>query len=84
MVSLLEQISGHIGYSYDDLDEAALTGALDGTDDESADMWFQYPLEGSPALMVHLAQSPGSAVVSVRVEGRRSAVRGHAIVIGFG
>lgn len=37
--------------------------------DESADAWFEYPLEGRPALMVHLAQSPGSAVVSVRVDG---------------
>ncbi len=74
VVRLLEQVSGHIGYSYDDLDEAALTGALDGTNDESADGWFQYPLQGSPALMVHLAQSPGSAVVSVHLEGNMDAV----------
>jgi hypothetical protein len=69
IVRLMAQISGYIGYSYDDLDEVALTGALDRTDDEAPDGWFQYPLQGSPALLVHLAQSPGSAVVSVRVEG---------------
>jgi hypothetical protein len=74
VVRLLAQISGLIGYSYDDLDEAALSGALDGTDDESFDKWFQYPLVGSPALMVHLAQSPGSTVVGVRIEGDIDAV----------
>jgi hypothetical protein len=69
VVRLMQQISTYIGYSYDDLDEAALTGALDETDDESPDGWFAYPLAGEPELTVHLAQSPGSANVSVRVEG---------------
>ncbi|MGC5052435.1 hypothetical protein ACLQ2S_13380 [Micromonospora sp. DT48] len=31
VVQLLRQISSYIGYAYDDLDEAALTGALDDT-----------------------------------------------------
>jgi hypothetical protein len=69
VVRLMEQISTYIGYSYDDLDEAALTGALDETDDESPDCWFTYPLGGKPQLTIHLARAPGSADVSVRVEG---------------
>ncbi|MEV4349381.1 hypothetical protein AB0J83_33400 [Actinoplanes sp. NPDC049596] len=69
VVQLLRQISFYIGYRYDDLDEAALTGALDDTDDETADGWFEYPLAGTPPLDVRLARSPGSAVVSVRVDG---------------
>ncbi|GHJ15327.1 hypothetical protein [Micromonospora sp. AKA38] len=69
VVRLLRQISAYIGYSYDDLDEAALTGALDETNDEAVDGWFEYPLAGAPMLVVRLAQAPGSAVVSVRVEG---------------
>ena len=69
VVRLLRQISMYIGYAYDDLDEAALTGALEGTDDEAADGWFDYPLTGTPPLLVLLAQPPGSAVVSVRVQG---------------
>lgn len=69
VVRLMEQISTYIGYSYDGLDEAALTGVLDETDDESSDGWFEYPLAGNPELTVHLAQSPGSANVSVRVQG---------------
>ena len=69
VVRLLRQISTYIGYAYDDLDEAALTGALEGTNDEAADGWFDYPLTGTPPLLILLAQSPGSAVVSVRVEG---------------
>ncbi|GAA3924899.1 hypothetical protein [Actinoplanes auranticolor] len=69
LVRLLRQISTYIGYAYDDLDEAALTGALEGTNDEAADGWFDYPLAGTPPLLILLAQPPGSAVVSVRVEG---------------
>jgi hypothetical protein len=69
VVRLLRQISAYIGYPYDDLDEAALTGALDDTNDETADGWFEYPLSGAPTLAIRLAQSPGSAAVSVRVEG---------------
>lgn len=69
VVRLFRQISTYIGYAYDDLDEAALTGALDGTDDEAADGWFDYPLTGTPPLLILLAQPPGRAVVSVRVEG---------------
>ncbi|MCU7729381.1 hypothetical protein ODJ79_37175 [Actinoplanes sp. KI2] len=69
LVELFRKISAYIGYPYDGLDEAALIGALDDTDDESTDAWFEYPLAGAPPLNVRLARSPGSAVVSVRVEG---------------
>ena len=68
VVRLLRQMSASIGYAYDDLDEAALTGALDDTNDETVDRWFEYPLAGTPTLVVRLAQSPGSAVVSVAVK----------------
>jgi len=64
----LRQISDYIGYRYDDLDEDALTGALDDTDDE-AGPWFDYPLAGTPALVVFLARSVGGSVVTIRVEG---------------
>jgi len=67
IVPLLKQLSGYICYTYDDLDEVALTGALDDTNDESADAWFRYPLMGIPPLTLHLARSPGTALVSVRV-----------------
>ncbi|MER7009562.1 hypothetical protein ABT297_41850 [Dactylosporangium sp. NPDC000555] len=69
LVQLLRQISTYIGYAYDDLDEAALIGALDGTNDEAAGSWFEYPLAGTPTLLIRLAKSPGSEVVSVGVEG---------------
>ncbi|TNH27803.1 hypothetical protein FHG89_16990 [Micromonospora orduensis] len=69
VVRLFRQISAYVGYAYDDLDEAALVGALDDTSDEVVDGWFEYPLAGTPTLVVRLALSPGSAVVNVRVEG---------------
>ena len=37
VVPLLQRLSASIGYPYDELDEAALSGALDDTDDESAE-----------------------------------------------
>jgi hypothetical protein len=69
VVRLLRQISAYIDYRYDDLDEAALTGALDDTNDEAPDGWFEYPLAGTPVLVIRLARSPGSMAVSVRVDG---------------
>jgi hypothetical protein len=69
VVQLLRQISVYIGYTYDDLDEAALTGVFDDPNDEEVDDWFDYPLAGTPTLVIRLAQSPGSPVVNVRVEG---------------
>ncbi|SNT55212.1 hypothetical protein SAMN05421812_109188 [Asanoa hainanensis] len=68
LVRALRQISAYIGYRYDDLDEEALTGALDDTDDE-AGPWFDYPLAGTPALTIFLARSQGGSAVSIRVEG---------------
>jgi hypothetical protein len=61
LVPTLRQISAAIGYRYDDLDEAALTGALD-------DAEFDYPLAGIPALTVYLTRSADGETVSVRVE----------------
>ncbi|GAA2382999.1 hypothetical protein [Dactylosporangium salmoneum] len=69
LVPALRHFSACIGYRYDDLDEAALTGALDNTSDERADGWFEYPLAGTPALTVRLARSPGSTAVCVQIEG---------------
>ena len=70
VVRFLEYASRYIGYDYGEPDEVALTGALDPTDDESADGWFSYPLEGVPPLIVLLARAVGGSVVSVRVQGQ--------------
>jgi len=69
VVRFLRHLSGYLGYGYDDHDEAALTGALEQTDDESSDAWFTYPLSGTPSLMVSLAQAIGGSVVGVHVDG---------------
>ncbi|MFG2044978.1 hypothetical protein [Dactylosporangium sp. NPDC048998] len=69
LIRFLAQLSYYIGYQYDELDEAALTGALEQTDDESADAWFSYPLAGTRYLTVSLARAVGGSEVSVRVDG---------------
>ncbi|MEV0131011.1 hypothetical protein AB0H83_21430 [Dactylosporangium sp. NPDC050688] len=69
VVQALRQISAYIDYRYDELDEAALTGALEGTNDETADGWFEYPLAGTPALTIRLARSADGSVVMVQVDG---------------
>jgi hypothetical protein len=66
---LMQFLAVYIGYAYDALDEQALVGALDDTNDESDDGWFEFPLHGAPVLNVGLARSPGTDVVAVRVEG---------------
>ncbi|WP_127507032.1 hypothetical protein [Actinoplanes solisilvae] len=70
VVRFLEYVSRYVGYDYGELDEVALTGAVDHTDDESVDGWFSYPLEGVPPLTVSLARTVGGSVVSVRVQGQ--------------
>ncbi|GIE77915.1 hypothetical protein Aph02nite_38650 [Actinoplanes philippinensis] len=65
----LANVSRYIGYDYGELDEIALVGALEPTDDESPDGWFDYPLAGTPPLTVSLAQAVGGSVVSVRIRG---------------
>nr|BFE56416.1 hypothetical protein GCM10020063_009420 [Dactylosporangium thailandense] len=69
VVRFLELVSAYIGYSYDDLDEVALTGALERTDDESVESWFSYPLSGVPPLSAYLARAVGGSVVSIWVDG---------------
>ncbi|GIG42413.1 hypothetical protein ACFO1B_33825 [Dactylosporangium siamense] len=61
---LLQRVGRCIGYAYDDLDEAALTGAFD---DPGAS--FEYPLAGTPPLLVRLARPQPSAAIDVRLEG---------------
>lgn len=68
VLPFLAHISRYIGYRYDDLDEAAITGALERTD-EPADGYVSYPLPGTPSLTVSLAKAAGGSEVSVRVEG---------------
>jgi hypothetical protein len=60
VVRLLRQISAYVSYPFDDLDEAALTSALDDTNDETTDRWFEYPLAGTATLLIRLARSPGT------------------------
>lgn len=69
VVQLLEHVSRYIEYDYGELDEVALTGALELTDDEVADGWFSYPLVGTPLLTISLARAVGGSDVSVRLEG---------------
>ncbi len=58
------RLSEYVGYRYDEHDEAALVGAFDEPGD-----WFEYPLEGSPALTVRMARDEDSCVVMVSVGG---------------
>jgi hypothetical protein len=69
VVRFFRHVSRYVGYDYGELDEVALTGALEPTDDESADGWFSYPLEGTPSLTVLLARAVGGSVVSIQVQG---------------
>ncbi|GGM81167.1 hypothetical protein ACFFX1_18450 [Dactylosporangium sucinum] len=76
LVRFLEHVSLYTGYAYDHLDEVALTGVLEDTnDDDPPDAWFTYPLSGTPPLTVSLARSDGGGgVVSIRVAGGFDAV----------
>jgi hypothetical protein len=51
-----------------------VVGALDDTDDQTSDAWFEYPLQGTPPLPIRLAQSPDSTRISARLESTMSLV----------
>ncbi|MET0491753.1 MAG: hypothetical protein ABW000_01350 [Actinoplanes sp.] len=74
VVRFLHHLSAYIGYRYDAADEDALVGALDDTDDESLTGWYQYPLQGTPPVVVSLARAVGDGIVMVRVDGGIDAV----------
>ncbi|MFD7156484.1 hypothetical protein ACFV9C_17925 [Kribbella sp. NPDC059898] len=72
VVQVLRRISSLIAYAYDELDESALTGALDGTRGDGD--WFEYPLAGTPTLTIQLAQRAGGGPVTLRVDGEMDLV----------
>ena len=61
------------GYTFDDLDEAAVATGLVDTDAD-LDRWFDYPLIGTRRLTVLLARHPDAAPVAVRIGGDLDAV----------
>jgi hypothetical protein len=64
---LVEVVSKLIGYWFDDSDWSAIAHAPPDTDDDKADGWYSYPLEGRLAVGVQLARAVGGDEVSVKV-----------------
>ena len=64
---LVTRIAAYTGYRCDDLDDDAFVGALDDTDADDTDSWFEYPIMGDPPVTVALARSNGP--IEVRISG---------------
>jgi hypothetical protein len=73
VVEVLRHVAVYVGYRYRALDEQALVGALEQTNEDD-DRWWEYPISGTPALVVRLARSVGTPVVIVRIAGPMDAV----------
>jgi hypothetical protein len=65
----VQLVAAYVDYRWDGLDYDALVGALDATDAEKPDTWFDYPIVGSPPLTLALARDWGSAKLGVRITG---------------
>jgi hypothetical protein len=65
---LCQYLAAYTHIKWDDADQDALDGMIGSTDAE-ADEWFEYPIGGTPELLVALANDVGSDVVNVRVRG---------------
>lgn len=65
----VQLVATYVDYRWDDFDDAALIGALDTTDADKPETWFEYPIVGNPPVTLALALNEGSAVVSVRITG---------------
>jgi hypothetical protein len=64
-----QYLASYVGATWDDLDQDALDGHLDGTDAERDDGWFEYTVGGDPEIVISIAVDPGTDVVQVRVRG---------------
>jgi hypothetical protein len=64
-----QYLASYVGAKWDDSDQDALDGHLDGTDAERDDGWFEYPVRGDPVITIFVAVDPGTDVVQLRVRG---------------
>ena len=68
-----ENVARFVGYRWDSADADAFLGAIERTDVDR-DVWFDYPVVGTPALELRFALNEGSGVVSIDVRGEFDAV----------
>jgi hypothetical protein len=66
---VIQLVAAYVNYRWDDLDDDALVGALDATDADKPDAWFEYPIVGRPPVTLALARDWGSAKLGVRITG---------------
>ena len=74
MRRLFQWISFYVDYNFDDTDWEAVAATIPETDHEVEGGWYEYPLMGTPPLMVSAAQSVGADPVMVRIRGEMDAV----------
>ncbi|WFE30134.1 hypothetical protein O7623_13505 [Solwaraspora sp. WMMD791] len=65
--ALIESLAGLVRYEADDWDWDAIASGLDATDTDDPHGWYDYPLIGTSALRLELANDPGSTITSVRI-----------------
>ena len=68
-----EAVSRWVGYPWDHADRDAFLGAIEATGEE-LDVWFSYPIMGSPPLELRFSLNRGGGVVSILVEGELDSV----------
>ncbi|MDG4764336.1 hypothetical protein O7632_09495 [Solwaraspora sp. WMMD406] len=65
--ALIESLAELVYYEADDWDWDAIAFGLDATDTDDPHRWYAYPLIGTSALRLELANDPGSTITSVRI-----------------
>lgn len=71
---LFRWLSLYVGYGFDETDWQAIAAARPDTDNDTEQGWYEYPVAGSPPLVVAVAQSIGADPVMVSVTGDMDAV----------
>jgi hypothetical protein len=68
--NFVQRVAAYVNYQWDGLDDDALVGALDATDMDKPDAWFEYPIVGSPPVTLALARDIDSpTLLGVRITG---------------
>ncbi|MFY1698353.1 MULTISPECIES: hypothetical protein [unclassified Solwaraspora] len=65
--ALIESLAELVHYEADDWDWDAIASGLDATDADDPHRWYDYPLIGTSALRLELANDLGSTITSARI-----------------
>lgn len=71
LTKVVEYVASLVDYSWDDFDSDALDAGISATNaDLPPSTWFEYPVAGTPELMLRIARDHDSGILSMVISGQ--------------